>query len=144
MSTGLLHLHSFLPYLFLVIIMTTIVMTGMAMSSGKLGARAISLARLTLILAHLQLVIGILLLFVGDKAQLFDSGMGAIMKNSEARLGLVEHPLTMIIAIAIITIGFIRSKKTDDLTVKAKRIFYFYLIALVLILIRIPYSAWIG
>ena len=120
------------------------VMVGSSMSSGKLGKTTISLARIVMILAHVQFLLGVFLLFFGDKAQLFQSGMGPVMKNAEARLALVEHPAMMLIAIILITIGFVRSKKTEDPKAKAKRILVPYAIGLILILSRIPYSEWLS
>ena len=117
-------------------------MMGSAMSSGKMSKQGISLARLVMILAHVQFLFGILLLVMGDKAQLFNSGMSAIMQHSETRLSLIEHPATMLISIILITIGFVRSKKVDDAKRKGRRILVPYAIGLILILSRIPYQEW--
>lgn len=144
MSTGLLHTHSFLPYVFLVLMLITLVITGRAMVTGNLPKKGIAVARVAFILSHIQLLIGILLLVFGEKAQLFSGGMGPVMKNAEARFSLIEHPIMMIIGIALITVGFVRSKKTDDAKTKAKRIFIPYAIGLVLILARIPFAEWLS
>ncbi len=68
--------------------------------------------------------------------------MGAVMKDSTLRLYVVEHPLINIIALTLITIGWSRHKKTDDSTAKFKRIGWMYAIGLILLLSRIPWSAW--
>ena len=75
-----------------------------------------------------------------SKAGLAD--MGSAMKDSTLRLYAVEHPLVMIIAIVFITMAHSKSKKdiADLLKHKVKSIYY--LIALVLILSRIPWSVW--
>ena len=69
-------------------------------------------------------------------------GMGEAMKNSELRKVLVEHPLVGIIAITLITIGFSKHKKKTTDTDKFKTIAIFYVVALILILSRIPWSQW--
>ena len=142
MSQVLIHIHSLLPYLFLPLMLLTLIMMGSALSSGKINKQGIALARVAMILAHVQFLFGIMLLAFGDKAQLLKGGMGPVMKNPEARLALIEHPAMMLIGIVLITVGFVRSKKTDDAKAKAKRILIPYAIGLILILSRIPYSEW--
>ena len=145
MSEILLQLHSLVPYLFLVLILVTIIMTGMAMNSGNFNSRTMSLARVVMILAHIQFILGILLLVFGDRAKgAFTLGMGEIMKSPELRLSFVEHPSMMIIGVALITIGFARSKRSSNGKSKAKNILVFYTIGLLIVLSRIPYGLWLN
>ena len=69
--------------------------------------------------------------------QLF--GMGEVMKNPVARFFAVEHITMMLIAIVLIHIGRARSKKALTDLAKHKAAFWFYLIALLLILAGIPW-----
>ena len=117
---------------------------GSALSSGKISKNGITIARVVMILAHLQFLIGLLLLVFGEKAKLLQNGMGPVMKNADARMALIEHPITMILAIILITVGFVRSKKVEDAKAKAKRILIPYSIGLILILLRIPYAEWLS
>jgi membrane protein YdbS with pleckstrin-like domain len=64
------------------------------------------------------------------------------MKISITRLYLVEHPLVMILAVALITIGYSKAKKAISATSKYKAIVLFYSIGLCFILSRIPWSVW--
>ncbi|MFY8020850.1 MAG: hypothetical protein ACOVP1_06620 [Bacteroidia bacterium] len=91
-------------------------------------------------LAHSQLLIGIILWFISPNVQAALADMGVAMKDKIARLQLLEHPLTMIIAVALIQIGRIKSKKAYADADKHKRSLVFYGIALVLILSRIPWA----
>jgi hypothetical protein len=88
------------------------------------------------IVSHTMLLIGIIQWFAGawGLKLIQNVGMGALMKNAEQRLMAVEHPLTMIIAIALITVGGVSVKKGKS---NAK---WFYILALVLILSRIPWA----
>jgi hypothetical protein len=114
-----------------------------ALSSKKFVLIHKSLARIAMILGHIQLLFGLMLLFFGDFARAaWAQGMGVVMKDSELRLALVEHPLTMIIGVVLLTMGFSRSKKAESNTAKNRNILIFYSIALVLMLSRIPYAAW--
>ena len=69
-------------------------------------------------------------------------GMGEVMKNSELRKALVEHPVMIIIAITLITMGFSKHKKKETDQSKFKTIAIFYGIALLIILGMIPWSLW--
>ena len=71
-----------------------------------------------------------------------EQGMGEIMKNSNLRLYLVEHPLIMIISIILITVGYSKHKKKLSSTKKFRMIAIFYALALILMLSRIPWNAW--
>lgn len=91
---------------------------------------------------HLQLVIGLLLYFVWSPwgVQLFDAGMGAVMKDSMKRYWAVEHITTMILAVVFAQIGRTRSKKSSTSLAKHKNLAIFTIIALVLILLRVPWG----
>ena len=69
-------------------------------------------------------------------------GMGEVMKNSELRKPLVEHPIMILIAITLITIGFTKHKKKTTDIAKFKTISFFYTIALLIILGMIPWKLW--
>ena len=62
--------------------------------------------------------------------------------DAMSRLYMLEHPLTMIIAVVLITVGYSRTKKLEDNRKKFFSIWLFYLIGLALILLRIPWSEW--
>jgi hypothetical protein len=64
------------------------------------------------------------------------------MKNAALRLTSLEHPLTNIIAIVLITIGWSKHKKIAESTPRFKAITIFYGLGLLLILSKIPWSLW--
>jgi hypothetical protein len=128
MMTGLLHLHNLLRWVILVLLIWTIINTFL----NKNGKET----KILTIVSHTMLLIGIIQWFAGawGLKLIQNVGMGALMKNAEQRLMAVEHPLTMIIAIALITVGGISVKKGKS---SAK---WFYILALVLILSRTPWA----
>ena len=71
------------------------------------------------------------------------NNIGAAMKDSTLRLYTIEHPLIMILAIVLITIAYSRSKKDISSHLKHKIKSIYFGLALILILIRIPWSAWL-
>ena len=97
-----------------------------------------------LIVTHIQFLIGLVLFFVspfGIKS-ISNNGMGAIMKDSNLRLYVVEHPMVMILAVVFITIGYSKHKRKLVSKPKFKVLTIFYTIALVLMLSRIPWQQW--
>jgi predicted acyltransferase len=56
----------------------------------------------------------------------------------------LEHPLINIVAIVLISVGFIRAKKLESSKAKFRSIYMLYAVGLVLILSRIPWANWLG
>ncbi len=138
-------LHSYWAYLVLVILIIA-VLNAIIKSAGskEYSAKDFRISLFTLIVSHIQLLIGLILYFVSPWFKAFgELGMGGVMKDSILRLYLVEHPLINIIAVALITIGYSKHKKKLTSGPKLKTIAIFYTIALVLFLSRIPWSAWL-
>ena len=95
-----------------------------------------------LITSHIQFLLGIVLYFVSDKFAIWsDLGMG-VMKDSNARLYLIEHPAINLLAIILITMGWSMHKGQSLDTKKFSRIGIFYTLGFVLILSRIPWGVW--
>ena len=146
MYSAVKSLHSYWAYLVLIVlIIATVNALIKTFGDKEYEASDFRKSLFTLIVSHIQLLIGLVLYFVSPRLQLFSElGMGDIMKDSVNRLYLVEHPLINIIAVALITIGYSKHKKKLTSNSKLKTIAIFYTIALVLFLSRIPWSTWIG
>jgi Na+/citrate or Na+/malate symporter len=86
-------------------------------------------------LAHIQLLVGFYLLFPFPELE-----MSVIMKDSILRFKFIEHPSIMVLAVALITIAKIKSKKIEDVVKANKTIFSYFLVALVLIALRTPWD----
>jgi hypothetical protein len=109
------------------------------MSSKKeFTAKDRKIALFALIGTHIQLLVGLILYFVSP----LGSAVFGQMKDAALRLTSLEHPLTNIIAITLITIGWSKHKKATTAEAKFKSIAIFFGFGLVLILSRIPWSLW--
>lgn len=137
-------LHSIWSYLVLVVlVLATINALYKFFSNKEFHAKDFRLSLFALIVSHIQLLLGVVYFFVSDKLGLIQEvGMGGIMKDSTLRSIVVEHPFTMIIAIALITIGYSKHKKKLTSKPKFKMIAIFYTLALILVLAKIPWSTW--
>ncbi|WP_156308632.1 hypothetical protein [Sphingobacterium endophyticum] len=132
------HLHSTLAIVLLLALVIAIIITIANYAGNKPYNRKIAL--IGLISAHLQGVIGLVLYFTSPLG--LSSFSGENMKNSELRLYFLEHPLMMIIALVLITIGYSKAKKLTDQKAANKTVIIFYILGLILILSRIPWSTW--
>ena len=138
-------LHSYWAYLVLIILVLAAVNALIKTFGDKeYSAQDFRLSLFTLIVSHIQLLIGLTLYFVSPRFELWSELGGGVMGNSLARLYLVEHPLVNIIAVALITIGYSKHKKKLTSNGKLKTIAIFYSIALLLFLSRIPWSSWLA
>lgn len=130
------HAHSGLRWVALILLILAIVNAYTKWKSGKLVSEQDKKLNLyTLIAAHIQLLIGLALYFTSPKVVF----AAEAMKNSAQRFFLVEHITVMILGIILITIGYSKAKRSATNTSTFKTIFWFYLIALILILSRIPW-----
>jgi uncharacterized membrane protein len=86
----------------------------------------------------IQLLIGLILYFVGPWFSNLKH-MGDIMKDSNARFFTMEHALMMIIAWILVHVGVVAVRKATTSRMKFKRSLIYFGIALVLILVAIPW-----
>lgn len=137
-------LHSYWAYLVLIMLAVAFINAASGLTKqSPYGEKDLRLPLFALIVSHIQLLIAIPLYFVSPYFDILSNGgMGVAMKDANLRLFLVEHPLTMLIAITLITIGFSKHKRKDTDKGKFKTVAIFYGIALLLVLSRIPWQTW--
>ncbi|MGJ8758896.1 hypothetical protein [Polaribacter sp. HaHaR_3_91] len=135
--------HSYWAYLVLAILIFTVfnAITGV-IKKRTFTDKDLRLGLFTLILSHIQLLIGLGWYFMSPWYKALKANGSEVMGDKAARLLAVEHPLMMVIAIVLITIGWSKHKKKTEDTAKFKTFAIFYGIALLLILSRIPWSNW--
>lgn len=133
--------HSGIAYLLLLALVAAILFTIVSWAGKKPFKKSNKIAALIgFASGHLQFLIGLILYFVSPLG--VSNLSGETMGDSTARLYALEHPLTMIIAIVLITIGYSKSKKAETDQGKYKMIVLFYTLGLILVLSRIPWSVW--
>ena len=130
MEIGIKYLHHFLPFILYIVLVVAIIKAFLVkITNPKKDILLVA----ALALAHTQLILGFFLLIPFLK-------VGIQMGNASNRFATVEHPLMMIIGIALITIGKVKAKKMEDVAKANKTIFYYFLSALVLIALRTPWD----
>jgi len=139
MQTGLLHTHNLLRYVIVVLLILAVVKSFIGWFGKKdytPGDNKISL--FLLISAHLQLLIGLALYFLGGYHKAL-SNFAESMSNEVTRFWSLEHMVSMIVGIAIITLGRIMAKKGKNDNAKHRRQAVYFLLAMVLIFSAIPW-----
>jgi len=137
-------LHSGWAYIALLVLVVAVINAAMGFFSDKeFKEKDLRIPLFTLIVFHLQLIIGLIGYYTSNYYDTMRSvGMGEVMKQPDLRLMLVEHPIMMILAIILITMGFSKHKKQLSDKGRFKMIFLYYGIALLLVLSRIPWGNW--
>ena len=88
----------------------------------------------------LQMLLGLLLyLWLSPVTRSAFIDMAAAMRESSIRFFAVEHPVGMIVAIALAHVGRARIKKATDSETRHRRALVFYGLALVIMLLSIPW-----
>ncbi len=142
MYTGLKHVHSFLPYLLLLVLsISVVVFLIKRFRGGEFGSGDRKLALFTLVFSHLQVFVGLILYAVSPLVKAAYSS-GELMSDATHRFVAVEHLTTMILAIVLITIGYSKAKRRDSDAGKFRALSLFYTIGLILILSGIPWGNW--
>ena len=140
MYQGLLHLHSLLRWIILILLLINIVRHFTA-SNQPFTASDKKLGLFLMIAAHTTLLLGLYQWFTGPwgLVNIQNIGMGAAMKDSVSRFWAVEHITGMVIGIILITLGKTVAKKPFTDAMKHKRSAILYTLALVIILLTIPW-----
>ena len=136
-----LSLHSIVRWLVLIALIYSIYRGFVGWySKGIFGQTERRIRQVTGSLAHVQLLLGVVLYFISPTTEYFMSHFSEAMKIPAISFFGMSHSAAMFIAIIIITIGSIISKKAVTDTKKYSRMTIYYSIALLIILIMIPWS----
>jgi uncharacterized membrane protein len=124
--------HSGLRWVALILILWAIYN---AFTSKEFNKREKLVNLFSMVILHLQLIMGLILYFISPKVRFFEGWM----KDAVYRFYGMEHLAGMLIAVVLITIGYSKSKRAKTAAEKFKPIKIFYLIGLIIILASIPW-----
>ncbi len=142
MQAVLLEVHSIFRWIILILLLLSIKQsfTGWRKNRELKDADA-RLWLFTMVSAHITLLIGLYLLFFG-RFGILSAGLPEgvqLMKDKFYRFFWIEHPVGMVLATSLITIGRGMVKKQIKDPLKYKRAFWLFLLALLVILALIPW-----
>lgn len=94
----------------------------------------------TATIAHVQLVLGLWLYFISPLTTYFLNHYSDAVHNRELRFFGMEHITMMLLAITIITIGSVATKRKTGHRRKYRTMAVWYTIALLIIISSVPWS----
>ncbi len=127
---ALVHAHSGLRYVVLALLIAAVGIAIPKWQNNEYGDSKIY--TYALISCHIQLLLGFVLYFISPKVDF------SLMGEKLYRFFTVEHISMMLIAIILITIGRVRSRKVEG-GAKHRTILFYYVMGLVLIVVSIPW-----
>ena len=88
----------------------------------------------------LQMLLGLVLyIFLSPVTKSAFVDMAAAMREAPIRFFVVEHPVGMIVAIALAHVGRARARKAADSAARHKTALIFYSLSLIVLLLSIPW-----
>ena len=130
-------IHSYWAYLvLLVLVLATFNALIKFFGNKEFDAKDFRISLFALITMHIQLLIGIILWFT--KGYFGEMSVGEVFLN----WSIMEHPVIMIIAVTLVTIGYSKHKKKLVSKPKFKMLAIFYTLALLSVLHAIPWDLW--
>ncbi len=141
MYTGFLHLHSTLRWVIFLLLIILIVKAFSGRKGGVFSEGDRKMSLFLLISSHITLLVGLFQWFTGPYgiASFQNKAMGEIMSSRIDRFFSVEHPIGMIAAIVLITVGYSRSKRAEGSAAKWNALYWPLFFALIVLLVTIPW-----
>jgi low temperature requirement protein LtrA len=135
MLNGFSHAHSGLRWIVLAGLIIAIINSFSGKSAGRdFTEKDRKLGLIAFIASHVQLVLGLVLYFISNKVDL-----AHLFANKVTRFYGLEHAVGMLIAIILITMGYMKAKRGTDAQKRFSSMATMYLVALILILVSIPW-----
>ena len=139
----IISLNSNLEYLALIfLVVATLNAFWGLISKRSFGIKDLRLSLFTLIFSYIQMLMGFTSYFVSDYFSAWENGVGAVIRDSNLRMYLIQRPITNILAIVFITMGWSLHKKASVDRKKYFRIAVFYAIGLLLLFSRVSWQNW--
>jgi hypothetical protein len=140
MYNGLLHLHSVLRWIILVLLLVALY-KNFAGRKGPFTSAHQNLGLVLMICADIMLLVGLYQWFAGPLGlkNIQAVGFKEIMKNAYYRFYAIEHTTGMLLAIIFIHLGYSYGKKPVPDSQKHRRILLYLGLALLIVLISVPW-----
>jgi hypothetical protein len=137
----LLTLHSWVRWLVLMSLVVVIVRGYWGFRMNRSFSRWDTRARvLTVTIAHTQFLLGLVLYSFSPIVDYFLQNFNTAVHMREIRFFGLEHITMMVIAVGVLTIGSIKTKKKQTDREKFKTMLTWFTVALLIIFLSIPWS----
>jgi len=137
----LLIIHSYWRWLVLISLLFSIIKALLSYKKNNEYTHLDALLRkVTVSLFHIQLILGFVIYFLSPIVSLFFNNMSEGIHLREVRFFAMEHSLMMFVSIVIVTIGAVKVKHKNTSKQKHKATLIWFIIALFIILLNIPWE----
>jgi hypothetical protein len=141
MYSILLSFHSIFRWLVVVSLLIAILKSSISLLNKKnFTPLDNSIRHWTATIAHIQFMIGVTLYFVSPIINYFLHNYKEAVHKREIRFFGMEHSVMMLTAVVLITIGSVKTKRNTIDSNKFKTIAIWFSLALLIILLMIPWS----
>ena len=135
MYHGILVTHSYIRYIILALLVIVIIVSVVGLvNKSPFTRRHDKLGLFLLMCAHTQLLLGVILYIVSLVQERRVQFTAETMKTPALRYFAVEHAVSMVIAVALITIARVSANKTPIDQIKHRRMLLHNTLALILII----------
>ena len=136
-------IHSYWEYIVLIVLMYAVSNASIGFVKKKeFTDKDLRIGLFSLIVCYIHLLIGLTWYFMSPWFDALMSNASEVMTDKSLRLVAVEHPIAMILAIGLITIGWSKHQKNTTDVAKFKIVAIFYGLGLLLILSKISWGSW--
>lgn len=140
MYSTLITVHSVFRWLVLITLLLSIYRAWKGMASGAVFSRTDNAFRhWTATISHVQLMIGMILYFQSPITDYFLKNFSIAISTLEFTFFGLIHSVLMLVAIVVITFGSALAKRKITDREKFRTMLYWFSIALIIILIAIPW-----
>lgn len=141
MYSFLLPLHSLMRWMVLASLLTAICSGYIGWKRNKLFTPRDNVIRMvTVTIAHIQLVLGLILYFISPVVSYFLQHFGEAVHMRQIRFFGMEHSLMMVVAVVVITIGAAKAKRKHTDRDKFRTMTLWFFAALLIICSSIPWA----
>lgn len=134
-------IHSWLRWIVLFALFTNLYFIYQGYAKEKVFSKADKISSMiSVALVHTQFILGAALYYHSPVIDAYFNGSKELIEEKAIRFFALEHSMTMLLAVILLTIGFSVSKRKKESKQKFKFLLIFYTSALVLILVSIPWK----
>lgn len=142
LSKALLAAHSGMRYIILILLILAIIYANQTKSGKKpFEGSTKKMGMFTMIFVDIQLLVGLVLyfFFIASQTNFKIGKLTDQLQVGMFRSIAIDHAIGMLIAVVLIHLGYAKAKKALNAEDAGKKQFMFFLIALILILVSIPW-----
>ncbi|MHB1298071.1 MAG: hypothetical protein ACYC0B_06015, partial [Gemmatimonadaceae bacterium] len=140
MHSALLHTHNLLRWFVLVLGVLAILKAAQGLKGDRPYDATRRMTAFFMASLHLQVLVGLLLFMLSPLIRTAMRDMEAVMADASMRFFVAEHPMLMIIAVVVMTVGAIVSKNAPNDAARHRKALVFSVVTMALVLWGIPWQ----